>query len=439
MDRKFFFFRREPESETSSSFSDTGVGLSTIAIPSENLTFITAAKKKVVFTFKDCNGFDESNLIEGESVPKASITVSCKEGEESNLIEAVINFISRDTPKNIMKFDVVTNTSTFKEAVMDELDDVVSVVPATPINTATKSLSKGDSTHETANTIDGIYYNESKPIIDITHEGLSSFSQGDAVSPVWANSGTGGSAYNLAGASGSPTVTDPDDSSGEQTMFKKGATVGSTDGYRVGSAGLTVSGDYTIFAAFNTNGIASTSSYGIGALYGSDDGESFGFGARPLQDGVISSTNNDFKTSRNTFAVRHDGITGYPAFTETNSTADGTKFFEIPDSDTSSINYNPNNVFIVRRDSSFNMYLHNRDGDIIAKIPAKTSALDPSLTASSPGRTDGDLNIEFIGESNSQITSGKVFLNRFGVITRDVGANEAANIARQLADLYGKK
>ena len=439
MDRKFFFFRREPESETSATFSDTGVGLSTIAIPSENLTFITAAKKKVVFTFRDCNGFDESNLIEGESVPKANITVSCKEGEEANLIESVINFMSRKTPKNIMKFDVVNKESTFKEAVMEELDDVVSVVPATPINTATKVLSKGDSTHETANTIDGIYYNESKPIIDITHEGLSSFSQGDTVSPVWANSGTGGSAYNLAAVSGTPTVTDPDDSSGEQTMFKKGATVGSTDGYRVGSAGLTVSGDYTIFAAFNTNGIASDTSYGIGALYGSADGESFGFGARPLQDGVVSSTNNDFKTSRNTFAVRHDGIIGYPAFTETNSTADGTKFFEIPDSDTSSINYNPNNVFIVRRDSSFNMYLHNRDGDIIAKIPAKTSALDPSLTASSPGRTDGDLNIQFIGESNSQITSGKVFLNRFGVITRDVGANEAANIARQLFDLYGKK
>ena len=86
-----------------------------------------------------------------------------------------------------------------------------------------------------------------------------------------------------------------------------------------------------------------------------------------------------------------------------------------------------------------NMYLHNRDGDIIARIPAKTPALDPSLTASSPGRTDGDLVINSLGESNSQITSGKVFLNRFGVITRDVGANEAANIARQLADLYGRK
>tara|TARA_B100002019_G_scaffold70157_1_gene60383 strand:+ start:5589 stop:6905 length:1317 start_codon:yes stop_codon:yes gene_type:complete len=438
MDRKFFFFRREPESETSATFSDTGVGLSTIAIPSENLTFITAAKKKVVFTFRDCNGFDESNLIEGESVPKANITVSCKEGEEANLIESVINFMSRNTPKNIMKFDVVNKESTFKEAVMEELDDVVSVVPATPINTATKVLSKGDSTHETANTIDGIYFNESKPIVDITHEGLSALSHGDGVTS-WANSGTGGSTYNLSGLSGTPQVNDPDDASGEQTMFKKGSTIGSTDSLRLGSAGLTVSGDYTIFAVFNTNGMATRAEYGIGALYGSTDGETFGFGARPLEDGIVSATNNDFNTSRNTFAVRHDGITGYPAFTETNSTANGTKFFEIPDSDTSSINYNPNNVFIVRRDSSFNMYLHNRDGDIIAKIPAKTSALDPSLTASSPGRTDGDLFIGALGESNGQITSGKVYLNRFGVITRDVGANEAANIARQLFDLYGRK
>ena len=107
MDRKFFFFRREPESETSASLSDTGVGLSTIAIPSENLTFITAGKKKVTFTFKDCNGFEDSLLLEGESIPKANITVSCKEGEESSLIESVINFLSRNTPKNIMKFDVV--------------------------------------------------------------------------------------------------------------------------------------------------------------------------------------------------------------------------------------------------------------------------------------------------------------------------------------------
>ena len=101
MDRKFFFFRREPESETSSSFSDTGVGLSTVAIPSENLTFMTAGKKKVTFTFRDCNGFEDSLLQEGESIPKANITVSCKEGEEASLIESVINFLSRNTPKTL--------------------------------------------------------------------------------------------------------------------------------------------------------------------------------------------------------------------------------------------------------------------------------------------------------------------------------------------------
>jgi len=437
MDRKFFFFRREPESDTSSSFSDTGVGLSTIAIPSENLTFITAAKKKVVFTFKDCNGFDESNLIEGESVPKASITVSCKEGEEASLIESVINFMSRETPKNIMKFDVVSKSSTFSQAVVNELDDVVSVIPSTPINTATKALSKGDSTHESAQTIGGIYFNESKPIVDYNHDGLSSYSNGDAIT-TWANAGTGGSSYNLSGLSGTPIVSDPD-GGGDSTLIKKAGTVGSTDSYRLGSSGLTVSDDYTIYLVINANGIANQTSYGIGALYGSSDGECFGFGARPKQDGVISSTNNDFTTSRNTFAIRHDGITGYPAFTETNSTADGTKYFEIPDSNVSSVNYEANSVFIIRRDKKSNMYLHNRDGDIIAIIPAKTSTLDPSLTSSSPGRTDGDLFISSLGESNSVITSGKIYLNRFGVITRDVGPNEAANLAKQMFALYGKK
>jgi len=102
MDRKFFFFRREIESPTSASFSDTGVGVSTIAIPSENLTFITSELGKVRFTFKDCNGFDEAALEEGESLLKTTITVSCRQGEEASLIEEIVNFMSRKTPKNIM-------------------------------------------------------------------------------------------------------------------------------------------------------------------------------------------------------------------------------------------------------------------------------------------------------------------------------------------------
>lgn len=434
MERKFFFFRREPESETSVSFSDTGVGLSTIAIPSENLTFITAGKKKVVFTFRDCNGFDDSNLIEGESIPKANITVSCKEGEEAALIESVINFMSRKTPKNIMKFDVVNNDSTFKEAVVDSLTDVVSVIPSTPINTATKSLSKGDSTHETAQTIAEIYFNESKPVIDFNHEGLSSYGDGVPIT-AWANAGTGGSTYDAGPQLGAPAaITD----ASEPTLIEKAANIGSSNSFRLSNS-LTVSDDYTIYAVINTNGLSLSGDYGIGALYGDSAGESFGFGGRPQEDGAISSSNNTFQYVKDTFAVRHKGITGYPAFTSTSNTSDGTKSVNIPDPDVTSINYNANNVFVIRRDSNFNLYLHDRSGDIVAKIPAKTSQLDPSLTATSPGRTDGDLEVFSIADANGVSISAKVYLNRFGVITRDVGPNEAANLARQLFDLYGKK
>ena len=436
MDRKFFFFRREPESETSASFSDTGVGLSTIAIPSENLTFVTAAKEKVIFTFKDCNGFDESSLQEGESLPKANITVSCKEGEEANLIESVINFMSRNTPKNIMKFDVVNNESTFKEAVVNSVDDVTSVVPASPINTVTKEVSIGDKQKEFKGTIAEVFFNESLPLIDLNHEGLNRYANGDSINAGWRNFGTlkaTADAGILAGTVNA--VTD----AGESTLIKKAATIGSTDGLRLSADINVTSTDYTIYLAFNTNGLVASSDYGIGAIYADNEGETFGFGGRPQSDGILSSTNSGLHLNTSVFAVRHDGLTGYPAFVSTNTTENGTKAFDIPDRNVEAIDYNPNNVFVVRRDTAFNMYLHNRDGDIIAKIPAKTKFLDPSLTSSSPGRTDGDLKLRTLGRSNSAPISGKIYSYRFGVINKDVGPDEAAKIARQLFKIYGQK
>lgn len=73
------------------------------------------------FTFKDCNGFDEAALEEGESLLKTTITVSCNQGEEASLIESIINFMSRNTPKNIMKFDVVSSESTFRRLLLKTL------------------------------------------------------------------------------------------------------------------------------------------------------------------------------------------------------------------------------------------------------------------------------------------------------------------------------
>jgi len=432
MDRKFFFFRREQESETSASFSDTGVGLSTIAIPSENLTFITSGKKKVIFTFKDCNGFDETVLQEGESIPKATITVACKDGEESSLIESVINFMSRNTAKNIMKFDVVKGESTFKQAVVDTLDDVRSIIPSTPINTQTKEISVGDEAKKFQQTIAEITFSDELPFIDFNHEMLASGTSFTTKR----NAGTHPINIEPFSGIGTPSISS---SSDDNTLFKNAITMGSSKGLNLQSETFISSSDYTLYVAVNVRHGSSTFDYGMGGLYGDDAGECFGFGALPKEDGAISASNNKFITNRDVFAVRHAGINGLAAFSKTTSSSDGTKSFAVPGQFSELEDYDPNHVFIVRRDRDFNMFLHNRDGDIIAKIPAKTGALDSSLRASSPGRTDGDLTISTIGQSGGQPLGSKLYLYRFGVIQKDIGANDAANLAKQLHRVYGTK
>ena len=433
MDRKFFFFRREPESETSASLTDAGVGLSTIAIPSENLTFITAGKKKVTFTFKDCNGFEDSLLLEGESIPKANITVSCKEGEESSLIESVINFLSRNTPKNIMKFDVVDGESTFNQAVVGDVGDVISVIPANPVNTFTGEVSLGNEQTKFQNTIAGITFPGELPVLDFNHDLLSGIAEGGGTISSIPNAGT--AAVDTGNfAFGSSGVFGPSDDS---SLQEKAVVIGSGGLFRIGSDFNVTSEDYTIYFAGNFSNGVGLSLYGIGVLYSDSAGECFGFGGRHKNNGAINQGDDELLSRKDVFSVRHAGITGIAPFASTVSTDDGTKADRIPDSNTGASNYNPNHVFIIRRDKNFNMFLHNRDGDIIAKIPAKTNIDDPSLVASSPGRTDGDLVFKAVGTSRNNI--GKFFLNRFGIIKSDIGANNAANLAKQLYKFYGTK
>jgi hypothetical protein len=433
MDRKFFFFRREPESETSASLSDTGVGLSTIAIPSENLTFITAGKKKVTFTFKDCNGFEDSLLLEGESIPKANITVSCKEGEESSLIESVINFLSRNTPKNIMKFDVVDGESTFNQAVVGDVGDVISVIPANPVNTFTGEVSLGNEQTKFQNTIAGITFPGELPVLDFNHDLLSGIAEGGGVISSIPNAGTAAVDTGVFAFASSGVFGPSDDSS----LQEKAVVIGSGGLFRIGSDFNVTSEDYTIYFAGNFSNGVGLSLYGIGVLYSDAAGECFGFGGRHKNNGAINQGDDELLSRKDVFSVRHAGITGIAPFASTVSTDDGTKADRIPDSNTGASNYNPNHVFIIRRDKKFNMFLHNRDGDIIAKIPAKTNIDDPSLVASSPGRTDGDLVFKAVGTSRNNI--GKFFLNRFGIIKSDIGANNAANLAKQLYKFYGTK
>ncbi len=442
MDRKFFFFRRELESPTSASFSDTGVGVSTIAIPSENLTFITSELGRVRFTFKDCNGFDEAALEEGESLLKTTITVSCNQGEEASLIESIINFMSRNTPKNIMKFDVVSSESTFREAVVEDVNDILPAISSAPVNTTNKQPSVGRQERNFQNTIAEIFFNE-LPVIDYNHETLDQ-TDGNANSS-WLNSGTGGVAHNLTNDLGT-TVTRT--SASDATLIKRAVVVGTTNSFLLDTA-LTIREDYTIYVALNLNGLASSDTYGIGALYGDLGGGGFGFGGVPTDNGKFDGSNT-MRQSKNIFAVRHTKtdsaaiasstiLTGYPAFVDTTSTEDGTKSFAFPDPDPDAKDYDANHVFIIRRDRVGNMFLHNRNGDIVGKLPAKTLDIDPNLTNSSDSRTDGELLLGSIGEVGQVSSTERIQLYRFGVINSDIGASEAANLAAQLYSLYGGK
>ena len=442
MDRKFFFFRREVESPSSASFSDTGVGVSTMAIPSDNLTFITSELGRVRFTFKDCNGFDESSLEEGESLLKTTITVSCKQGEEASLIESVVNFISRNTPKNIMKFDVVSSESTFREAVVDDVNDILPAISSAPVKTVNKQPSVGNKARNFQNSIAGIFFND-LPVVDYNHETLNQTN--GAANNSWLNSGTGGFAHNLTNDLGDTnTVT----SASNDTLLQTAVLIGSSHSFLLDTA-LTIKEDYTIYVALNFNGGAGTVDYGVGALYGDLKGGGFGFGALPSDNGAFDA-NNTMRQSKNIFAVRHSKtdsgdialtnvLTGYPAFVDTTSTEDGTKSFVFPDPDPDAKDYDANHVFIIRRDRVGNMFLHNRNGDIIGKLSAKTLELDPTLTNSSDFRTDGDLVLGSIGEVGEQSSAKRQQVYRFGVIESDIGASEAANLAAQLYSLYGGK
>jgi hypothetical protein len=85
------------------------------------------------------------------------------------------------------------------------------------------------------------------------------------------------------------------------------------------------------------------------------------------------------------------------------------------------------------------MFLHNRNGDIVGKLPAKTLEIDPDVTNSSDFRTDGDLFLGSIGEVGGAQSTQRVQLYRFGVINSDIGASEATNLAARLYSVYGGK
>jgi hypothetical protein len=410
--RKFFLFRREPDTIGSgATASNTGVGISTISIPADNLAYMTTKPKGLVITFNQSSAFESSFLNPGESIPKTTVEVGCAEGQEAALMESVLNFISSDSKKNVMRFDAVNKNSTFAQFVQEK-ESLSPIVPTLAVDTVSGEISQGTEEQKFQNSIAGINFQGNLPVVDYNHEVISSFSNGATIT-TWTNSGTGGGTYNIQpGGSTTPSMV----TAANQNNFSKDAVLVGVDEYFEVPA-LKVANDYTIYAVTGTFNTAS----GFGPLYGDADGETVGFSGRFFEDGAIGKVS----ASNNTFNIRHDGKLGAVAQASTSSPliGDGVNRPE---------GYNPCSVFIIRRDADFNMILHDKTGEIISVIPASTGG-----RANDPGQTDGDLLIERLGTTNEVTSVGfKGELARFGIIKSDIGSNAASTLAKDLFNLY---
>ncbi len=132
-------------------------------------------------------------------------------------------------------------------------------------------------------------------------------------------------------------------------------------------------------------------------------------------------------------------MTGEPATSRVSGIENGTVNYTYPDAD--SENYQHVLVFVIRRDENNNLYMYNRNGDIVSFIEAKTdsflSEVGAKATLATPGRTDGPLKIQRLGTVKDHTTfSFKGGVARFGVIEKDIGSASCSKLATDLFKFY---
>jgi hypothetical protein len=401
--KKFFLFRREQITLFSSNASEDGAGLAVLAIPADKLSFMTAGIGSVQMNFDDASVYDYITLPESDVIDKTHVVVSCAEGDEVSLMISVMNFISSDSKKNILRFDAVTGESTLSEAKVDEFNDVSSIVNTAPVNIITQ---RADTSASVIADIDFLTA-ANLPFIDFNHEGITQ-SQGQHVSS-WANAATatGGNAYDSTDE-GTSNVTAQ--TSGDTSYVDtKSANISSGNYFRLGTE-FRHHQDYTMYCAFGLSTYAP-----IQPIYGDANGTQ-GF------------ANGRFDV----VSMIYDGLTGLPATVRTDNTDSGSVSYRLPDPN---LEVDANKAqtlyaFVIRRDSDFNIFVHAYDGDVVAIIPAKTGGV-----SSTAGRTDEDLVLAHFGGTNPDYEF-QGYLSRFGIIKRDIGYTAGRKLAQDLYQLY---
>jgi hypothetical protein len=439
MAKKFFLFRRSDPEGSAKRFSENGVDISILGIPADEIAFMTAGSGEVNITFNDAGMYEENELFVGDSIEKTNITVACKKGEEMELIEKIMLFVSNSDGKTIMRFDAIEKKATFNNALTFSVASINAKIKSQPTERVSQKLSTGDPASRFRNIVGGINFGsrDNKPFLDYNHELLTGAD--DSTLTLWRNSGTGSSAHNLTNHTG--TVTVQTEATAADTGLSKTCAQFAV-GTFLNIPDATIEGDYTIYFAIGDPGSGSGS---FGSLFGDDLGETLGFS----KDGHSSI-----------FTMRHEGLEGKPFEQNTDSSEGGSVKYSFPDK-SNKIQIGARQfcyVFVIRRDKDFNVSLHNHEGEIIAFIPAftegstskiqsiskgkdkyekKSVAVYSNITTGSADRTDGNLLLQRLGTAGPNITSSfSGTLARFGVIKRDIGAGNASELAKDLYELY---
>lgn len=414
--KKYFLFRKEEVNISSVTASDSGVGLSLLAVPTDSVAYISSELGRVKVVFNDVTMYQEANLRDGESIEKSSVFISCKEGDELDLVESILKFISSEkTVSNVMKFDVVTGKSTLSKAVVEGLDPQVR---RRPINMQSGRVStKAERDAESSDLIAGIDFGVNQPLVDYNHEGLSGFANNAEVTS-WANAGSGGTAYNIATNVGTPHCTDPGTS--QRGLTTKAVQFNAGEHFIVPR--VSIDSDYTLYMVIDHDYSGAAMQQQLRVAFGDAAGETLGpNGLLPVEGDAKGVTSSYEGFNSNHFQTRHADQTTLPARSKANVeyprvTGGGDPGFASC------------HVLVIRRDSSSNVHYHAgyHSGDIIAT----TTPID--------GNTKGRLVIERLGTTGDLLVNhfSKASMARFGVISSDIGADGAALLAQDLFNYY---
>lgn len=417
---KFLQFIREDVNDASVTASDTGASLSVLVVPTSSVSFISAVKGAVSITFNDAGIYEESKVLDGEAVEKTKVLISCKEGQELGLIDDITSFITQDTARQVMKFDVTSGESLSRKVELDSVESIVSKVSIKPTVINTGKLSAGDAETEYQGTVGEIFFGiNNLPALDFNHEGLKGYSDGAEVTE-WRNSGTLGKTHSITSNVGAPLAR----VSSTTTDLSTTSVQTANSSYFIIPNSFEVEGEYTTYAVVNyvvtSDGVSSL-------LFGDDVGETVGHmfnGALAADGGVDKVT-----LVRDVFSMRHSGRTGAVATVNTSVPFPEQQEYSAGSDETCE-------VVVIRRDSKSNLFLHNRSGEVIAEIRALT-AQDTRNNLAADSMTDGNLLIQQLGSVNGLTTNAtKGYLARFGVIKKDIGTAAASQLAQDLFNLY---